>query len=492
MRRHALITAVLFTCAVPLLAACDKSAPAPAPEAVAPSPAAPADPAATDEAPAAPDEGADEAPVPPDEPDPAPTEPAAPAPPPAEFTFTPSPSLADIPDKPLHGKVKGVAFDEAAVKVEYSSSDWSLEVAFADKQFFKVILTEDATEPAAGYTLRKEKACCWGYLHHVPEGASRATSLNAPNGFVVEVTAWEVAPYDESGSMKQPAGTLKGRLAVAYDEESWVAGTFEVDFEYFGPPPHVAQAIKARQLAEAEAAVGPWASLAAPEGVTLAKGEKVWAAARQRDRWTWGEFKVEEVAGAVVRLSDDAVTAPGLVRAMPVATDLKVGSMAVAIDHLGAQHAKIVALGADKHDVRYLNPAMKPRDNQIKADRFTVRATRPEEPGQPPSVFFDGGPTGRAAGLAIARAADGGVVVLVTSGGTSSVETVAEADVTWVDSAKVLKKGQRVEAVVGCGMNSRVPREGKVVEVIEGGLGYVVDADPCKGTTLSRERIRAL
>ncbi len=409
---------------------------------------------------------------------------------PKEFVFKPSPTLADIPDKPLHGKVIGKAFESATVKVKYDDSSWALEVGFADKQFFNVILAETPAPMKAGHTLRKERACCWGYLHHVPEGQSRATSLNAENGFVVEVTGWDVAPYDPAGMMRQPAGTLKGRLAVAYDADNWVAGTFEVPFEYFGPPPDVAQIIKARQAAEALAEVKAFASLPPQDGVEVKPGAKVWAAARQQERWSFGEFTVDSVDGGVVTLKGEAVTALGLIRAVPTATGLKSGTFANGVDHLGPHWMKVTAASGDLFGVRYLNPAGQPRDNQIRPDRFVVRAKRPDAPGLPPVVFFDVPPVGRGAGLAIATMPEGKVAVLVSTATKSAIEAVAEADVTWVDVETPLKRGQAVEAVVGCGMNSRIPREGKIVEVVEGGVGYRVDTDPCKGVMLSRERIR--
>lgn len=428
---------------------------------------------------------------PPAEAAPSPT-PKPAAAPPANFVFKPSPTLADIPDKPLHGKVIGKAFDSATVSVKYDDSSWALEVAFADKQFFNVILAETAAPMKAGHTLQKERACCWGYLHHVPEGQSRATSLNAPNGFVVEVTGWDVRPYDEAGMMKQPAGTLKGRLAVAYDENNWVAGTFETTFEYFGPPPDVAQVIKARQAAEALAEVKAFEALPAPAGVEVKPGAKVWAAARQKDRWSFGEFTVDAVEGGVVMLKGEAVTALGLIREVPAATGLKTGMFANGVDHLGPQWMKVTAASGELFGVRYLNPAGQPRDNQIRPDRFVVRAKRADAPGLPPVVFFDAPPVGRGAGLAVANMPDGKVAVLVSTATKSAIEAMPEAALTYVDVEASLKRGQKVEAVVGCGMNSRIPREGTIAEVVEGGVGYRVDTDPCKGVMLSRERIRPL
>jgi|GEM_PF-2625589 len=493
MRSYLLISSIFISAAS--INACDKKA--------ADAPPAAVEPAATDKTPGEADKPGtpkvDEATPKADEtktdeatPKADEVKPPEPAAPPAEFTVVDSPTLAGIPAKPLHGKVNGKAFETATVSVEFSSGDWSLQVSFADKQFFRVILTEDATEPKVGYTLRKEKACCWGYLHHIPEGQTRATSLNAPNGFVVEVTGWDVKPYDESGMMKQDAGVLKGRLAVVYGEDSWVAGTFEAPFEYFGPPPHIAQAIKARQIAEAITAVGAWADLEAPAGVAIEAGAKVWAAARERERWSFGEYTIASIDGKVVTLKGDATTAPGLIRSVPVAADLKGGTFAIAVDHLGPQFAKITGKSNGLFGVKYLNPAGKPRDNEIKPERFVTRAATADAPGLPPIVFFDDADGRRASGLAIAKTASGEVVVLVSSSNKSEVIKVAEDKLTVLDTSKSLKRGQKVEAIAGCGMNSYMPREGKIVEVIEGGIAYKVDADPCKNLTLSREKIRGL
>jgi hypothetical protein len=467
MRRSAALFAIAS-----VAAGCSKTPP-PAPPAPEPAPA-PASPTATaDAAPATPDPEAVAVP--------------APAEPPKVFTPVDSPTLADIPAAPLHCKVLGQNYDGPKVAVKYSSSDWSLDVEFAAGQHFVIPLSEALEAPGAGYTRVTAKACCPGYLHRAEPGKA-PVSLNAPNGVAVEITAWDVADWKPDGGMTQPGGTISGRLAVAYDADNWAAGTFTTEFEYFGEPPVARAARAAAEKEAAAAAVGDWTDLPAPAGVSLAPGQKVWAAAVAGDRWSFGQQKIASVEGAVVALEGDRFTTVGLVRPMTPATDVKKGAFVAAVDHLGPQYARVDSVG-DKVGVTYLSPASKPRDNQLAPDRLYPLAMTAADPGMPPYVFFDQDGR-RASGEAVAVVGDQTVVVLY---GGKGIVRVPSAGVVAAGPARPLKKRAKVEAVVGCGMsNSWIPRPGKVTDVLGGGVGYVVDTEPCKGVSVTAARVRPL
>jgi hypothetical protein len=80
-----------------------------------------------------------------------------------------------------------------------------------------------------------------------PEDATKTTSWNTSNSFYVEITKWDVKPYDAKGGMFQQAGTASGKVYVAHDandmsekrgfKDSGVAGTFtDAIVRYKGEP----------------------------------------------------------------------------------------------------------------------------------------------------------------------------------------------------------------------------------------------------------------
>ncbi|MCA9514233.1 MAG: hypothetical protein KC635_04765 [Myxococcales bacterium] len=412
---------------------------------------------------------------------------AAPSgPAPEELTNFDSPSLGDIPGKPIHGKVHGKAIENVATELEYGGGEWTIVVKFGDGESFVIPLDGSVDAPHAGTQVVRAKACCPGYLHRREPEGGKAVSLNAPNGAAIEITGWEVADWKDGGGMKQPGGKVQGRLAVAYDADNWVAGTFETDFEYFGAPP----AVKAKEAeaakAAAQEAVGAWKDLPAPEGVAIEPGKKVWAATVGSGSWRFGEVTVKSVDDGVITVDNDRFTVPGLVRAMTPVAPTK-GAMVAAVDHLGPQFARVDAVGDPKVDVTYLNPASKPRDNQIALTRIFAWADSPAGAGMPATGFFDRDGTPAAGQVVAVSGAD---AIVIVDGGKELVK-VPVASVTTAPGAKALRKGQAVVAIAGCGMNGWRPREGKVVDVIEGGIGYTVDADPCKGVTVAGNRLRA-
>ena len=460
--------------------ACSKPAPAPAP----PAPATVAAPAPAPTAPTPPPAPADpaDAAAPADPADA--TAPPAPAAPPTTFTPTDSPPLADIPAAPLRARVLGRDYEAPTVTVKYAFSDWSLEVRFSETEHFTLPLSDKPEAPAAGYSTVTPKQCCPGYLHR-SEGGARPVSLNAPNGLAIEITAWDVAPWKDDGGMEQPGGTVKGRLAVVYDADNWAAGQFETTLTYFGEPPVVRQAREARERVAAQEAVAAWKELPAPSDLVLAPGAKVWAASVGRGRWEFGEVEVQAVDGALVTLADERFTAPGLVRPMAPLAEPKAGAFVAAVDHLGPQFARVVTPG-DPAEVAYLNPASQPRTNSLPAARLFPFATEAAGAGMPPLVFFEH-EGHRTAGLAVAAVGDD---LLVIRDGGDALLRIPRQGAAVAGAFKALKKGAKVEAVLGCGMNSWSPREGKVLAVLEGGLGYEVEAEPCKGT-VGPARLRA-
>ena len=128
-----------------------------------------------------------------------------------------------------------------------------------------------------------------------------------------------------------------------------------------------------------------------------------------------------------------------------------------------------------------------PDTRTIALTRIFAWADSPAGAGMPATGFFDRDGTPAAGQVVAVSGAD---AIVIVDGGKELVK-VPVASVTTAPGAKALRKGQAVVAIAGCGMNGWRPREGKVVDVIEGGIGYTVDADPCKGVTVAGNRLRA-
>jgi hypothetical protein len=224
LRSAALATALLAT-----TFACSKKDDAAAADA-APAPAASAAPAAeASSAPAAPA-----------------AEPAGPI----SFKFTESPKASDVPAEEITGDATGKRIDIKTVVIEPGFKEWKLVLSekTLDKptafvsggQSVNVNLPE---EPAAGKKWTKAMKYGDGYFQiEKADTPGKFTSWNASNAYYIEITSWDVKPYDAKGSVFQEAGKASGKVYVAYKgsgsfKDSGVAGTFkDAVVRYMGKP----------------------------------------------------------------------------------------------------------------------------------------------------------------------------------------------------------------------------------------------------------------
>lgn len=178
---------------------------------------------------------------------------APPAPPPAPqgFTWTETPTVDMAPAAPLTGVANGRPFEARAVLIEPGLKSWKLSIhdqplrqptgLLMNSGHLDINLPEP---PAAGKKFEKPMRFGDGYWQvKKPGEAAKTTSWNAPNAYALELTKWEVAPWDPDGPVFQDAGRASGRLVVVYQggaggfENSWVAGTFEdAVVRYMGKP----------------------------------------------------------------------------------------------------------------------------------------------------------------------------------------------------------------------------------------------------------------
>jgi hypothetical protein len=99
--------------------------------------------------------------------------------------------------------------------------------------------------PVAGknWTRKMEYGAGYFQINNDPANLEATTSWNADNAWVLEVTKWDVKPWDEAGPLFQEAGKASGRISVCYKgdptgiQSSWIAGTFtDAVVRYMGKP----------------------------------------------------------------------------------------------------------------------------------------------------------------------------------------------------------------------------------------------------------------
>ena len=193
-------------------------------------------------APGAPVPGAPVPPVPP-----APVAPAAPG----MFAWTETPAVMQIPATPLSGMANGRPFSAASVVFEPGSDQWRMIIrdqpltdptaVLTGGQSINIDLPEFPTT-GANFTRPMEYGDGYWQIGNDPANPESTTSWNADNAWALEITNWQAADYDESGSLFQNAGTASGKIAICYKgggsiQNSWVAGTFEnATVRYMGKP----------------------------------------------------------------------------------------------------------------------------------------------------------------------------------------------------------------------------------------------------------------
>ena len=178
------------------------------------------------------------------------TPPAAPAAGAEVPGFTQTPALDKIPNAPIKGVVNGRPFEGKAVYFEPYFGKWKLVIAekalkeatdlLDTCQYFNIDIDEP---PAAGKKLAHPWEFGKGYLQvQKTDKPGDNTSWNTENAWVLEITKWDVKPYDEKGKMFQQAGTASGHVYITYGggtdiKQSWAAGTFtDVPVRFMGKP----------------------------------------------------------------------------------------------------------------------------------------------------------------------------------------------------------------------------------------------------------------
>jgi hypothetical protein len=167
------------------------------------------------------------------------------------FEWTDEPSIDDAPDAPVRGVVNGRPFEPVAIFFEPRFGNWALVIAnraLPEPHALLPFGTESANitdlprDLAVG-TRQKSMSSGGGFFQILVEGDDRTTSWNAPNAYALELTKWDLRPFDgEAEEVLQDGGSASGRVVLVYEGtgsfgRAWVAGTFtDVPIRYRGAP----------------------------------------------------------------------------------------------------------------------------------------------------------------------------------------------------------------------------------------------------------------
>lgn len=174
-----------------------------------------------------------------------------------EFKLVEKPTAADVTSGPLMGSANGHKFEPKAIYFEPEKKGWKLSIgdkplekptAFSPSGSQTIYISLNTPKLAAGKKLTKAMKYGDGFFQIVqPENQEKTTSWNTDNAYYLEITKWDVKPYDAKAGMFQQAGTASGKLYVVHKaseslakkgfKTSGVAGTFtDAVVRYRGEP----------------------------------------------------------------------------------------------------------------------------------------------------------------------------------------------------------------------------------------------------------------
>lgn len=176
------------------------------------------------------------------------------------LSFTDTPTLDQIPNWPPKGEVNGTLYKAGTVLFAPINGTWEMQVIDRKIDPFKGIGYARTTPgnkglqslhitlkdpPKAGKVYDRKMSYGGGHwqIQNTP-GSEDTTSWNTQYAMVLEITKWDLKPYEEGGKHYQQGGTASGRIYVCYKsselsriESSFVAGVFEdVPIIYYGRP----------------------------------------------------------------------------------------------------------------------------------------------------------------------------------------------------------------------------------------------------------------
>ncbi|MBK6697438.1 MAG: hypothetical protein IPG50_35430 [Myxococcales bacterium] len=175
------------------------------------------------------------------------------------FKLVEKPAASDAPSGKVQGSANGHAFDARAIYFEPYQDHWQLKIADAElktptgliHQFNAQTITVDLpknVQPSAGKKFAKAMKYGDGFFQIIdPRHGKGTTSWNTDNAYYVEITKWDVKPFDPKGHVFQEAGKASGKVYVVHKAHSFnvevgfrdsgAAGEFkDVVVRYMGKP----------------------------------------------------------------------------------------------------------------------------------------------------------------------------------------------------------------------------------------------------------------
>jgi len=159
-----------------------------------------------------------------------------------EFKWTESPTVEGIPNRPVGGLVCSKPFEVKQVVIETGGPAWQINLlgqTLSDNRqqipqipLLKIDVKEKHLAPGVKLLRSKDVGDIDLEFPSLQDPKTLA-SWNGINAYAIEITKWDVKPYDSNVAGVQVAGTAAGRLAViCVGEEatfvnSWFAGTFD-------------------------------------------------------------------------------------------------------------------------------------------------------------------------------------------------------------------------------------------------------------------------
>ena len=168
------------------------------------------------------------------------------------YAWTETPALETIPLVPAAGMANGRPMGVASVIFEPGMSAWKLVLSDKPLDGPTGLITSGQSvnmdlpeSPIAGksWTRKMEYGAGYFQINNDPANLESTTSWNADNAWALEVTKWDVKPWDANGPLFQEAGKASGKISVCYKgdptgiQSSWIAGTFtDAVVRYMGKP----------------------------------------------------------------------------------------------------------------------------------------------------------------------------------------------------------------------------------------------------------------
>lgn len=170
---------------------------------------------------------------------------------PKQWEYVESPNLNMIPPEPVRGMADGRPFEIKSVIFQPFFDSWSmqlgdtapaspLDISFA-REYIKIDLPRDL-KAGSIFFHPLEWAGGQSMFQIAQKESEETTSWNSNAAWAIEITQWEVKPYDQDGDLFQEAGTASGRVYICYQGSagflnSGVAGYFRnAVVRYMGDP----------------------------------------------------------------------------------------------------------------------------------------------------------------------------------------------------------------------------------------------------------------